>query len=168
MRDGNHMPDTIVDSIIYIGINATLVCGIITFFSCGFAIITIICNLLAELVVTVSQRLTAWSKKRKTYFSKSEPKNVVVLSPDNREVPRENTKSSFNRTPLNLESVCFDSSSNMEYFSLDEDGFEEHDVHDVLPCECRSTDFYSGVKCHSTPNGNIFYRLNYILYFINL
>ncbi|CEF67307.1 Hypothetical protein SRAE_2000197100 [Strongyloides ratti] len=153
MRDGNDISDTIVDNIIYIGINAILVCGIIAFLSCGFAIITILCNIMAGVLVTISQRLTKWIRRNKTYPSICEPKNITVLSPTSGEVPRDDPKSSFNRTPLNLESIRFDSSSDMEYFSLDGDGFDENETLNVLPCEYKSINFFNGVKCHSTPNG---------------
>uniref|UniRef100_A0A0N5BX63 VP11 n=1 Tax=Strongyloides papillosus TaxID=174720 RepID=A0A0N5BX63_STREA len=152
MRNGSGTLDDVVDNIIYIGVNASLICAILAILGCGFTIITIVCNLLTELIITIRQYLTTWYKKKKTCFFDFRPKNVFISSSNEREVPRLDDKSLINRTPISLEGINFDSSSDMEYFSLDGDDFDEQTSLNAMSHECKTVSFYNGVKCHSTPN----------------
>uniref|UniRef100_A0A0N5B7Y6 Uncharacterized protein n=1 Tax=Strongyloides papillosus TaxID=174720 RepID=A0A0N5B7Y6_STREA len=162
MRSGNDIFDSIVENTFYVLFNTTIICMVILFLLCGFGIITIVSNLLAEIITIAGQRLAAWIMKKKSITSEVVTKNIK-LSPlrERRNMQQSNTLT-FNRTPPNMETIRLDSSSDEEFFSLDGNGFENlTSLNDSLN-DNDTLNFSQNVNCHSTPsvkctkNSNVF------------
>uniref|UniRef100_A0A0K0FY06 Uncharacterized protein n=1 Tax=Strongyloides venezuelensis TaxID=75913 RepID=A0A0K0FY06_STRVS len=152
MRSGNDIFDSIVEKTFYVLFNTTIICMVLLFLLCGFGIITIVSNLLAEIITVTGQRLAAWIMNKKSINSEVVTKNTKESSLRERENMQQNNMLTFNRTPPNMETIRLDSSTDEEFFSLDGNGFENQTSLNNSLNDNDTLNFSQNVNCHSTPS----------------
>lgn len=80
MQGGNDIFDSVVENSFYFLFNTTMICIIILFLSCGFGVIVIISNIVAQIITSVGQSIVAWIRVKKNTTSKDIPESILESS----------------------------------------------------------------------------------------